>query len=429
VFIDEAEIEVKAGDGGDGCVSFRREKYVPRGGPDGGDGGRGGDVVAVADGRLRTLADFTRRPSYRAEPGRRGGPKGKSGRSGADLELRLPVGTLIQIEGRTLADLARPGERFLLAKGRRGGRGNARFATSRRQAPRFAEKGEPGEQRRLKLELRLLADVGVIGLPNVGKSTLIARVSSARPKIADYPFTTLVPNLGVVRIDEGTSFVIADLPGLVEGAHRGAGRGHAFLRHVARTRLLIHMLDLSSGTEPHRDLETVNRELRLHDPRLGELPQLIAGNKIDLPEGRQCLARSGQSLRSRGGLFPVSALTGEGVRELVGRAAQLLGELPSPGSPVSTVEQEEPAPVRVERVNGGVWRVRGEEAERAAARTDLENEEAIRHLRSELARLGVFRALGGAGAKSGDRVIIGGAELELKRAGKTWRPAFRSKNR
>ena len=433
VFIDEAEILVKAGDGGDGCVSFRREKYVPRGGPDGGDGGKGGDAVAVADGRLVTLADFAHRPSYRAESGDRGRGKRRAGRSGADLELRLPVGTLIRLGDRTLADLARPGQRFLLARGGGGGRGNAQFATSVRQAPRFAEKGVPGEERRLRLELKLLADVGVIGLPNVGKSTLISRVSSARPKIADYPFTTLVPNLGVVRIDEGTSYVIADMPGLIEGAHRGRGRGHAFLRHIERARVLIHLLDLSAGREPLRDLDLLNRELSLYNPRLAELPQLIGGNKIDLPEGQEALAAWAEALRGRGEFFPISAVTGEGVRELTGRAAALLAEIAAPEEASAEAAppflEEAPSPLRVEVVEPGLFRATGDQVERLIARTDLANEEAMEHLRRNLSRLGLFRALHRRGARPGDKVMIGKAKLDFTQAGEEWQPVLRPKTK
>ena len=271
MFIDQAEIEVSAGDGGDGAVSLRHEKFVRRGGPDGGDAGRGGDVIVTADANLRTLIDCTYRSQYHAGDGGRGGPNRRQGKDGADETIRLPVGTVVRdsADGSLIVDLTHDGQQVVVARGGRGGRGNASYATPTRRTPQFAEKGEPAERRHLLLELKLLADVGVIGLPNVGKSSLIARVSAARPKIADYPFTTLVPNLGLVRIEAGTSFVIADLPGLVEGAHEGKGRGHDFLRHAERTRLFIHVLDAAApDREARDDFNTLNRELALYQQEL-----------------------------------------------------------------------------------------------------------------------------------------------------------------
>jgi len=421
VFVDEAEIEVKAGDGGDGAVSLRREKHVPRGGPNGGDGGRGGDLIAVADTHLRTLIDFAHQRHYRAQNGGRGGPKRQRGKDGADVEIRLPVGTVIQDaeDRRVIADLVRPGQRVVVTRGGRGGRGNAKFATATRRTPRFAEKGEPGQTRRLALELKLLADVGVLGLPNVGKSSLIARVSAARPKIADYPFTTLVPNLGVVSIEEGVSFVIADLPGLVEGAHRGAGRGHDFLRHVERTRLLIHMLDVADPErDPRQDFTALNRELALYRAELARRPQLVALNKIDLRPPPEKLAEVESFIEEQSySVFRISALTGEGVTALMGAAAQQLASLPAP--PVrehlaeALAEPPPPAPLRVEQLGDGSYRVAGETVERAAVMTDLENEEGLRHLHSRLQRMGVIRRLRALGAKDGDRVRIGPIELEF----------------
>ncbi len=421
MFVDEAEIEVKAGDGGDGVVSLRREKHVPRGGPDGGSGGQGGDVIAAADAHLRTLVDFTRRHHYRAEDGGRGGPKRHRGRDGADAVIRLPVGTLVRDadDRRVIADLVHPGQRVVVSRGGRRGRGNAAFATAARRTPRFAEKGEPGETRRLSLELKLLADVGVLGLPNVGKSSLIARVSAARPKIADYPFTTLVPNLGVVRIEQGVSFVIADLPGLVEGAHRGAGRGHAFLRHVERNRLLIHVLDVSlPDRDPRDDFATLNQELALYRAELADRPQLVALNKMDLRPPLDKLAVVESSLEEQGyPVFRISALTGEGVGALMGTAASRLAELPEPTAPDARVEA--PAEdtsrdaLQVERIGDGSYRVAGEAAERAVVMTNLDNEEAVCYLHHRLQRLGVIRRLRALGAKDGDRVSIGSIELEF----------------
>lgn len=421
MFVDEAEIEVQAGRGGDGAVSLRHEKHVPRGGPDGGDGGRGGNVFAVADSHLRTLIDVTYRTHYRAEDGRRGGSNRRRGRRGAEVEIRLPVGTVITgvEDGRRVADLAHGGQRIQLARGGRGGRGNARFATPERRTPRFGEKGEPGQTRRLRLELKLLADVGVIGLPNVGKSSLIARVSAARPKIADYPFTTLVPNLGVVRLEENTSFVIADLPGLIEGAHRGAGRGHDFLRHAERTRLLIHVLDVSlPDRDPRKDFAALNRELALYQEDLAHRPQLVALNKIDLRPPEDDLLRVEDFVRQQAcGVHRISAVTGAGLSALMGHCAQLLEELP----PAPTSEaQAEVAPeqphkplTKVVELGKGCYRVTGEAVERAVVMTDLENEEALRHLHRRLERMGVIRRLRELGAKDGDRVRIGAVELDF----------------
>jgi GTP-binding protein len=421
VFVDEAEIEVKAGDGGDGVVSLRREKHVPRGGPDGGSGGHGGDVLVAADPHLRTLVDCTRQRHYRAQNGGRGGPKRQRGKDGADAEIRLPVGTLVRDadDRSVIADLVQPGQRVVVSSGGRGGRGNAQFATAARRTPRFAENGEPGQTRRLALELKLLADVGVLGLPNVGKSSLIARVSAARPKIADYPFTTLVPNLGVVRIEEGVSFVIADLPGLVEGAHQGAGRGHDFLRHVERTRLLIHMLDASlPDRDPLQDFAALNRELVLYRAELAHRPQLVALNKIDLRPPPDGLAVVESSLEEQGyPVFRISALTGEGVAALMGAAAARLAELPAPEAPEARVETPDetapPGPLEVEQLGDGSYRVAGEAAERAVIMTNLDNEEAVRYLHRRLQRMGVIRRLRALGAKDGDRVRIGSVELEF----------------
>lgn len=327
MFVDTAEIYVKAGDGGRGAVSFRREKYVPAGGPDGGDGGDGGNVIVQADGSMHTLMDLRHKRHYRAENGQPGAGANKHGRNGANEVIRVPPGTVVRdaATGEVLADLVSPGQSAIVARGGKGGRGNARFATPTRQAPRFAQPGTPGEERWLELELKLLADVGLVGLPNVGKSTLISRISAARPKIADYPFTTLVPNLGVVDAGDGKSFVVADIPGLIEGAHAGAGLGHEFLRHVERTRVLVHVLDLAAlDRDPVRDFEVVERELRLYSPELTARPTLVAANKIDVPQGRSRLDRVQEALGSRGlRIYAISAVTGEGVRELVSAMAGL----------------------------------------------------------------------------------------------------------
>ncbi|MGH7794520.1 MAG: GTPase ObgE [Candidatus Binatia bacterium] len=321
-FIDETKIRVFAGDGGRGCVSFRREKHVPRGGPNGGNGGPGGDVVMVADPQLLTLLDLRYQKQYKAGRGQHGMGSDCHGRRGDDRVIHVPVGTIIRdaATGELIGDLPTAGERMIIAAGGRGGKGNAHFVSSTHRSPRFAQPGEPGEERELEIELRLLADVGIIGLPNAGKSTLIAAISAVRPKIADYPFTTLVPNLGVVGYEAGKSFVVADIPGLIEGAHEGHGLGHKFLRHVMRTRLLIHLIDASQidPEDPLADWNTVNRELALFDPELAKKPQIVVANKIDLAEAREnakVLARKlAKEFRP---LYMISAATTEGVGKLV----------------------------------------------------------------------------------------------------------------
>src|SRR6266705_1483820 len=291
MFIDEAKIRVKAGNGGNGCMAFRREKFVPRGGPSGGDGGKGGDVIMESSERHNTLVHFRFNPEYKAQRGRHGEGSNKTGREGEDVLLKVPVGTIVYDadSGEKVHDFSHPDDRIVIARGGRGGRGNAQFKTSTHQAPREHEDGKPGEERTLRLELKLLADVGLVGYPNAGKSTLIARISAARPKIADYPFTTLTPNLGVVRLSEDRSFVVADVPGLIEGAHRGLGLGHQFLRHLERTKMLVHLVDVcgASGRDPTEDLDTVRRELELFRPELAAKPQIVAANKIDAAGSEQ----------------------------------------------------------------------------------------------------------------------------------------------
>jgi len=328
-FIDEAKIFVKGGDGGKGCVSFRREKYVPRGGPDGGDGGKGGDVVITASRGHHTLLDLKFNQHHVAERGAHGEGSNRTGRSGRDIEILVPVGTVIRDAetGEALADLTEEGERYIVARGGVGGRGNARFATPTRRAPRYADAGKTGEKSWVRLELKLLADVGIIGLPNVGKSTLISRVSAARPKIADYPFTTLVPNLGVVRYSGDRSFVIADIPGLIEGAHTGTGLGTRFLRHIERTTVLLHLVDVS-GEPPAKawkNFEAVNKELALYDARLKEKPQIVALTKTDLPVTGEKMQKVIDIFRKKGvEMFPVSAVTGEGIKALLGELVKKL---------------------------------------------------------------------------------------------------------
>ncbi len=329
-FVDETTAYVKAGDGGDGCVSFRREKYVPRGGPDGGDGGDGGDVIIETDPNLNTLMDLVSKAEFRAEDGGDGMSRNKHGADGEDLVISVPVGTIVidTDSGLTLADMDRPGRRIVVARGGRGGRGNARFATATHQVPTEYEEGKPGRERNLRLELRLVADVGLVGLPNAGKSTLLSRISAAHPKVADYPFTTLQPVVGIVETGDYTRFTVADLPGLIEGAHEGKGLGDEFLRHVERTRLLVHLVDAlpTDGSDPLENYHTVRDELRLHSETLAAKPELVVATKVDLHGSQAGVQQLRQGLK--GEVFEVSASSGEGLRELVGAIVERLRQLP-----------------------------------------------------------------------------------------------------
>jgi GTPase len=326
-FIDEVKIFASAGDGGSGCVSFRREKFIPLGGPNGGDGGKGGDLIVEVSTRLSTLYDLRLHPHQRAQRGKNGMGSDRHGAGGEDLIMQVPLGTIIKDAetGEIIADLTEPGQRLLLLKGGRGGQGNARFATSTNKAPKFAQPGEPGEERVIRLELKLMADVGLLGFPSVGKSSFITKVSAARPKIADYPFTTLKPHLGVVAYKNYRTFVMADIPGIIEGAHDGAGLGHRFLRHVERTRILLHLLDpcRTHDSNPLNDYETLNRELALFNPELSEKPQIIVINKIDLPDVQALLPEIAPYFEKLGlKVFPVSAATGEGIPALLDEIAR-----------------------------------------------------------------------------------------------------------
>jgi GTPase len=430
MFVDEVQIHVKGGRGGDGCVSFRREKHVPRGGPDGGDGGHGGSVVMVADPNLTTLIDFRYKRDYKAGKGESGSGNQKHGANGADVVLRVPVGTLLtDVEtGEVAADFVRPAQREVVASGGKGGRGNSNFATSTHQTPRFAEKGEPPEERALRMELKLLADVGLIGFPNVGKSTLIARISAARPKIADYPFTTLVPNLGVVRMEEGESFVVADIPGLIEGAHTGAGLGHQFLRHVERTRLLVHLLDVSGLTarDPWEDFQIVNQELAAYSERLAEREQIVVLNKADMPDAAPLIPDLTARLEAEEySVFPISALTGEGVQPLLyavsGRLKTLPVEAPPPETEVvrftgpeeDAWEVEAPPESETEEEGPRTWVVRGKKVERVVSMTDMNNEAGVRRMQRILERMGIVTRLRNLGAEDGDTVRIGTTEFDF----------------
>ena len=331
MFIDEAKIYVKGGDGGKGCVSFRREKYVPRGGPDGGDGGDGGDVIISADRNLHTLIDLRYQQHYRADRGGHGEGSNKHGKDGGDCRIRVPVGTIIKDADTKLIleDLDEDGKVSIVAKGGRGGWGNTRFKSSTNRAPRRAQKGLPGEEKWLYLELKLLADISIIGFPNAGKSTLISKISAAKPKISDYPFTTLAPNLGVVRLEEYKSFVVADIPGLIEGAHKGKGLGIRFLKHIERTKILIHLIDMSAGEgrDPINDFKIINEELLQFSPELASKPQMVVGNKVDIPEAKKRFDKVKSKFRDMGiEIFSISAVTGGGINQLVNNMADMLFE-------------------------------------------------------------------------------------------------------
>jgi GTP-binding protein len=420
MFLDRVKIWVRAGDGGDGAATFRREAHVPRGGPDGGDGGCGGSVYLRVDPGQTTLRDFRFSHHFKAPAGGRGERARRHGKAGEDLDLPVPPGTAVvdDATGELVADLVATGQRTLVARGGRGGLGNTHFKTSTHQAPKHAQKGEPGEERWLRLELRLIADVGLVGLPNAGKSTLLAALTAAQPKIADYPFTTLEPNLGVMELpDDERRPTIADVPGLIEGASSGAGLGHAFLRHVERTRVLVHVVD-GASRDPEADYAVIRDELHAHDPALLEKPILVAFNKLDLPAAAEAspafrAARDADGLR----VVAVSATTGTGIDELRNVLAELLpdaAELSSPpeseGVVVHRIEPMSDAFI-VERENGA-FRVRGKRIERLAAQTNFDNEESAERFQRDLARLGVDAQLRQAGVAAGDTVRIGRTELE-----------------
>jgi GTP-binding protein len=421
-FIDEAGITVEAGNGGDGIIAWRREKYVPKGGPAGGDGGRGGDVWLEATANVGTLVDFRFKKVFAADAGKAGSQNNKSGRAGDDLVIHVPVGTLvyraeIDAEGnvgpeRLFADMSEPQGRTLVAKGGRGGLGNQHFATSARQAPHFAEKGDKGERCTLRLELKLLADAGLIGLPNAGKSTLLSVVSAARPKVADYPFTTLEPQLGVVRIDDESSFVLVDVPGLIEGASQGAGLGDRFLRHVERTRVLIHLMDGSKPVdEVLADKATIEHELAAWNAALPLKPTLLVVTKLDLPDARATFETLRATMPELRG---ISAATNEGVRELMYAAWDIVRALPTPEvavpEPVTiNLKPDEPFEIRIE---DGVFVVSGERVERLAQMTDFESDEALARFEQILAKMGVEKKLRELGVSDGDTVRIAGVEFD-----------------
>ncbi len=425
MFLDRVKIWVRAGDGGDGAATFRKEAHVPRGGPDGGDGGRGGSVYVRVDPGQTTLRDFQYRHHFKATPGGRGTRARRHGKAGEDLILDVPPGTAIveDDDSALLADLVATGQQAMVARGGRGGLGNTHFKTSTHQAPKHAQKGEPGEERWLRLELRLIADIGLVGLPNAGKSTLLAAVTAAQPKIADYPFTTLEPNLGVMDLgeDDERRPTIADVPGLIEGASSGAGLGHAFLRHVERTRVLVHVVD-GSSRDPAWDHDVIRDELRAHDPALLEKPMLVAFNKMDLPAAGEAWPAFARARKAEGlEAVAIAAATGEGLEAFRAHVAALLPsaeELEAPPEPsgvvVHRIESMTDGFV-IERDPDGAYRVRGKRIERIAAQTNFDVEESAERFQRDLARMGVDAELRRAGVAAGDLVRIGGAELEWER--------------
>ncbi len=418
MFIDQVEIYVRSGKGGDGMMHFRREKYMPRGGPDGGDGGKGGDLIFEVKPTLNALSAFRQNQKFQADDGKGGGSNQKSGKGGENLVIPVPPGTAIfDADTRELiGDLTQAGQRLTVCKGGRGGLGNQHFASARNQAPRMAEKGEPFEERRLKLELKLIADLGLVGLPNAGKSTLLSALTNARPKIASYPFTTLEPNLGVANIDDDTTVVLADIPGLIEGAAEGAGLGHDFLRHIQRTRVLIHLLD-GLGDDPLADFSQINSELALFDPNLAKKPQIVALNKIDQPEVQERLADLKKKFKKQKvELMSVSALARTNTRELLLKAAAALAETPTleevePPMPIYRAEVD-PNQFKVAREGTNEWRISGAAIERSAKMTYWQHEGSLRRFQKMMERIGVDEALRKAGVKQGDTVAIGEFELE-----------------
>lgn len=420
MFVDIAKIKIKAGNGGDGAVAFHREKYVASGGPDGGDGGKGGDIVFVVDDNLATLADFRYKRKYAAKNGLPGGGDRKHGKNGEDLEIRVPRGTVIRelSSGAVMADMSKT-ERFIAARGGKGGWGNQHFATPTRQAPRFAKPGAPGEEWEISLELKLLADVGLIGYPSVGKSSLISVVSQAKPKIADYHFTTLSPNLGVVYMGEGNSFVIADIPGLIEGASDGIGLGHEFLRHIERCRLLIHIVDVSGfeGRNPKEDFENINRELRKFNPELAEKPQIVAGNKIDMAEPEQ-IEEFKNWIEAKGLEYhSICAPISEGTQELMNAAWKKLCELPpikeyeAEEIPVESMIQNDPG-FKITQPEKGTYIVEAAWFPRVLKGIDTEDYESLQYMQRILEKSGVFDALRERGIEEGDTVIVYDIEFE-----------------
>ena len=427
MFIDKAKIHLKAGKGGDGAVAFRKEKYVPAGGPSGGDGGKGGDIVFVVDEGMKTLMDFRYKKHYSAINGDDGSNRNMFGKAGSDLILRVPPGTIIKDEqtGETIADLTEKNDKKILVKGGHGGKGNANFATSTRQAPRFSKPGGKGEELTVLLELKLIADVGLIGFPNVGKSTLLSVVTSANPKIANYHFTTIIPNLGLVKTKHGDSFVIADIPGLIEGAHQGVGLGHAFLRHVERTKLLIHVLDIAAieGREPIEDYKKINEELKLYNEKLATRKQIIAANKMDITNSDEKLNQLKEFVFPEDiKVFPISAVTGKGITELMVYAAQELKEIEKYAAEnhieevaeekVYTLKKDEAKLFEIEKEND-IYIIKGDFIKRLLNSTNLEDTVSLAYFQKIIKKHGVNEELKKNGAQEGDTVRIDKTEFEF----------------
>lgn len=416
-FLDKAKIRVVSGHGGNGMVAWRREKYVDKGGPAGGDGGRGGDIYFVADENMSTLLDFKIKSVYKAASGENGGIKGMHGACAKDTYIRVPLGTIVRDTktGKIIADITEHEQTVLIAKGGRGGRGNARFATAQKRAPQFCEPGEPGIERVLELELKLIADVGLLGMPNAGKSTFISAVSSAKPKIADYPFTTLVPNLGVVKKDDSGSYVIADIPGLIEGASEGVGLGHEFLRHVERCRFLVHIVDLTAQN-PVKNYTIINEELRKHSETLANLYQIIVLNKIDAISDEDRIKYQDEFKKFSEDVFLISAVTGENLQPLLHFISQKVDEIPKPEFNIDVEEDEgaydnDDSSFEVTKLDKETYLISGGKVNRLAKVTDARNTEQVVRLQNILKSMGVFEVLHDYGLKNGDTVILGHLEL------------------
>ncbi|CYW45194.1 GTPase ObgE [Streptococcus suis] len=433
MFLDTAKIKVKAGKGGDGMVAFRREKYVPNGGPWGGDGGRGGDVVFVVDEGLRTLMDFRYNRRFKADDGEKGRTKGMHGRGAEDLIVRVPQGTTVRDAdtGKVITDLVENGQEFVIAHGGRGGRGNIRFATPKNPAPEISENGEPGEERNLELELKVLADVGLVGFPSVGKSTLLSVITAAKPKIGAYHFTTIVPNLGMVRTKSGESFAVADLPGLIEGASQGVGLGTQFLRHIERTRVILHVLDMSAseGRDPYEDYVAINNELETYNLRLMERPQIIVANKMDMPEAAENLEEFKKKLAANYDefdelpqIFPISGIAHQGLENLLEATSELLEKTPEFLLYDESDFQEEEAyygfnpdepEFDISRADDASWVLSGDKLEKLFTMTNFDRDESVMKFARQLRGMGVDEALRARGAKDGDTVRIGKFEFEF----------------
>lgn len=419
MFIDSAKILIKSGNGGNGAVSFHREKYIAKGGPDGGDGGKGGDVIFVATNDMRTLADFRYKRKYQAPSGENGGANNCTGRSAKDLYIKVPTGTMIKndIDNTIIADLIKDGQSVVVAKGGKGGAGNQHFATSTRQIPNFAKVGELGQEISIRLELKMLADVGLIGYPNVGKSTILSMITNANPKVADYHFTTITPNLGVVDLGDGQSFTIADIPGLIEGANEGLGLGHEFLKHIERTKLLLHVIDIASteGREPLQDFEVINDELKSYNEKLAKRPQIVVANKIDVLYDNSKLDHFIHQLNKRGiEVFPVSAATNVGLKELIFHINDMLKTLPDDN--INETNQEfiyKPKEDDLEIVKeGDTYIVRGEWARKLVCSINMSSYESLQYFQRALVKKGVMKELEDLGLKDGDTVIVHNFEFD-----------------